>query len=72
MQIIIVSHKGVPNTPRVFDREGTAEAHYETLCMTYLGEDYDDIVGDFYDDMVYDRVNEYLSSQKIRIDYFTI
>jgi hypothetical protein len=68
MDSIIITRDGVMDTPILIKKN--ADAVYENIVRDLLGDDFDDVVGGFFDDMVYDRVNKYLEPLFMRIDYF--
>lgn len=68
MNSIIVTRDGVIEKPILLEKN--SDAVYENIVRDLLGDDFDDVVGGFFDDMVYDRVNKYLKPLFIRIDYF--
>jgi hypothetical protein len=68
MDSIIVTRDGVMDTPILINKN--SDAVYENIVRDLLGDDFDDVVGGFFDDMVYDRVNKYLEPLFMRIDYF--
>jgi hypothetical protein len=69
MNSIIITRNGVMDTPILIKKN--ADAVYENIVRDLLGDDFDDIVGGFFDDFVYDRVNRYLETTKgISINYF--
>jgi hypothetical protein len=68
MDSIIVTRDGVMDTPILVKKN--SDAVYENIVRDLLGDDFDDVVGGFFDDMVYDRVNKYLEPLFMRIDYF--
>ncbi len=68
MDSIIITRDGIIEKPILIKKN--ADAVYENIVRDLLGDDFDDVVGGFFDDMVYDRVNKYLEPLFIRIDYF--
>jgi hypothetical protein len=68
MNSIIVTRDGVIEKPILV--KNNADSLYESIVRDLLGDDFDDVVGVFFDDMVYDRVNKYLEPLFMRIDYF--
>ena len=68
MNSIIVTRDGVIEKPILV--KNNADSLYESIVRDLLGDDFDDVVGGFFDDMVYDRVNKYLEPLFMRIDYF--
>jgi hypothetical protein len=71
MNAIIITRNGVMDTPILIKKNTDADAVYENIVEDLLGDDFDDIVGGFFDDFVYDRVNSYLeTTQGITINYF--
>jgi hypothetical protein len=69
MNAIIITRNGVMDTPILIKKN--SDAVYENIVRDLLGDDFDDIVGGFFDDFVYDRVNSYLETTKgISINYF--
>jgi hypothetical protein len=68
MNSIIVTRDGVIEKPILVKNNG--DSLYESIVRDLLGDDFDDVVGVFFDDMVYDRVNKYLEPLFMRIDYF--
>jgi hypothetical protein len=68
MDSIIITRDGVMDTPILIKKN--SDAVYENIVRDLLGDDFDDVVGGFFDDMVYDRVNKYLEPLFMRIDYF--
>jgi hypothetical protein len=68
MDSIIITRDGVMDTPILINKN--SDAVYENIVRDLLGDDFDDVVGGFFDDMVYDRVNKYLEPLFMRIDYF--
>ena len=69
MNVIVVVRNGVMDTPILIKKN--SDAVYENIVRDLLGDDFDDIVGGFFDDFVYDRVNHYLETTKgITINYF--
>lgn len=68
MNSIIVTRDGVIEKPILV--KNNADSLYESIVRDLLGDDFDDVVGGFFDDMVYDRVNKYLKPLFMRIDYF--
>lgn len=73
MNVIVVVRNGVMDTPILIKKNSDADAMYENLTREMLGNDFDDIVGVFFDDSVYDRVNSYLEYHKgTTINYFNL
>jgi hypothetical protein len=70
MNSIIVTRDGVIEKPILVKNNMYADSLYESIVRDLLGDDFDDVVGGFFDDMVYDRVNKYLEPLFMRIDYF--
>jgi len=70
MNSIIITRKGVMDTPILIKKN--ADAMYENIVRELLGDDFDDIVGGFFDDFVYDRVNRYLKDEGSSVNYFTL
>ena len=68
MNSIIVTRDGIIEKPILVKKN--SDAVYENIVRDLLGDDFDDVVGGFFDDMVYDRVNKYLKPLFMRIDYF--
>lgn len=69
--IIVVTVMGVMETPILLSSNKRADIIYEGIVREYLGDDFDDVVGGFFDDSSYDRVNNYLEPMGISINYFT-
>ena len=70
MNVIVVSKKGIIEEVICIEHNHTADAEYEKIIRELLGDDFEDIVG-FFDDDVYDMANEYLNSMGIDVSYFT-
>jgi hypothetical protein len=69
--IIVITDNGVVETPILISSNKRADIVYESIVRDYLGDDFDDVVGGFFDDSSYDRVNKYLEPIGISINYFT-
>jgi hypothetical protein len=71
MNCIIVMNKGVVEKIQIIKSDITANAYYEDLVRDMLGDDFEYIVGGFFSDMTYDKVNEYLAHFGKEILYHT-
>lgn len=72
MNVIVVVRKGVMDTPILIKKNSDADAMYENLTREMLGDDFEYVVGRFFDDMIYDRVNHYLKDDGSSINYFNL
>jgi len=70
MNVIFVVRKGVMDTPILIKKN--ADAMYENIVRELLGDDFEYVVGGFFDDFVYDRVNRYLKDEGSSVNYFTL
>lgn len=64
-------NKGVAEKVQIIKSNTTANAYYENLVRELLEDDFEDIVGGFFDDTTYDDVNRYLSHFGKEILYHT-
>lgn len=71
MNCIIVMNKGVAQEVQLIKSNTDADAYYENLVREMLGDDFKDIVGVFFNDMTYDKVNRYLAHFGKEILFFT-
>ena len=71
MNCIIVMNKGVAEKIQIIKSNTTANAYYENLVREMLGDDFEYIVGSFFSDRTYDKVNRYLASFGKEILYHT-
>lgn len=64
-------NKGIVENIQIIKSNTTANAYYENLVRELLEDDFEDIVGGFFDDMTYDKVNEHLAHFGKEILYHT-
>jgi hypothetical protein len=71
MNIIIQIINGFADTPLLIKDDEKARAVFRDIAERLLGDDADEVLGLFDDDGIYDRVNNYLSTNGIEILFFT-
>lgn len=71
MNVIIVTRKGIMDTPILVKSNSEADSVYENIARELLGDDFDDVIGGFIGDFAYEDLNRYLEGMGVSVDYFT-